>query len=305
MTRYLGPMPGQPATKRRHRGMGGTFAVLLLAGIAGYGMLRDDPGSTPAPHCAVGGRSGGVAFTMEPQQAANAATIEAVGSARGLPERAVTIAIATAMQESMLRNLDYGDRDSLGLFQQRPSQGWGTPEQVMDPVYAARQFYDRLLEVDGYETLPLTEAAQAVQRSAFPDLYAQHEEEASVLAAALTGRRAAALNCVVGDEPARGRPAEIERRIAEEFGGGVAVNGDGARVTFPVDGSWGPRRGWELAHWAVAHAAELGIERIGYGARVWEAGRSADGWREITDEGQASGLRLGTFPAEPAEPAAP
>jgi hypothetical protein len=294
--------------------MGGAFVVLLLAGIAGYGvLLRDDTDSTdstPRPHCAVDGRSGGVAFTMEPQQAANAATIEAVGSARGLPERAVTIAIATAMQESMLRNLDYGDRDSLGLFQQRPSQGWGRPEQVMDPVYAARRFYDRLIEVPGYEAMPLTEAAQAVQRSAFPDLYAQHEEEASVLAAALTGRRAAALNCVVGDEPARGRPAEMERRMAEEFGGGVAVNGGGARGTFVLDGAWGARRGWGLAHWAVAHAAELGIERIGYGGRVWEAGRSADGWRETAGGGQgedaageATELRLDIFPAEPAEPA--
>lgn len=80
----------------------------------------------------------------------------------------MTIALATALQESALRNIDYGDRDSLGLFQQRPSQGWGTPAQIMDPVYSAGVFYDRLAEVPGYSRLPLTVAAQRVQRSGFP-----------------------------------------------------------------------------------------------------------------------------------------
>jgi hypothetical protein len=85
----------------------------------------------------------GVRLTGE--QVGNARTIAQVGYERGLPERAVVIALATAMQESRLRNLDYGDRDSLGLFQQRPSQGWGTPAQVQDPVYAAGKFYDGLV----------------------------------------------------------------------------------------------------------------------------------------------------------------
>ncbi len=281
--------------------MGGAFTAVLLLGIAGYAAVRYDPRDEPTPHCAVAGRSGEVAFTMEPQQAANAATIEAVGSARGLSERAVTIAIATAMQESSLRNLDYGDRDSLGLFQQRPSQGWGTQEEVQDPVYAAGQFYDHLVEVPDYESLPLTEAAQAVQRSAYPDLYAQHEQEAELLAAALTGRRAAALNCVMADEPVRGRPEEIAARIDRQFGGGVRANGNGARVTVPTSAAGEPGQGWELAHWAVAHAAELGIEQIVYGERVWEADRSSEGWREITDEedavaaGPTTELRLATF----------
>ncbi len=119
------------------------------------------------------------------EQIGNARTIAQLGRDRGLPERAVVIALATAMQESSLRNLDYGDRDSLGLFQQRPSQGWGTPEQVQDPVYAAGIFYDRLLRVPGWETMRVTDAAQRVQRSAFGELYEQHAEMAVELSVAL------------------------------------------------------------------------------------------------------------------------
>lgn len=123
----------------------------------------------------------GVPLTDE--QIGNARTIAQVGYERGLPERAVVIALATAMQESRLRNLDYGDRDSLGLFQQRPSQGWGTPEQVQDPGYAAGIFYDRLVRVPGWETRPLGEASHAVQRSAFPELVPRWEPLATDLAA--------------------------------------------------------------------------------------------------------------------------
>jgi hypothetical protein len=123
--------------------------------------------------------------TLGADQWANARTIAQVGYDRGLPERAVVIALATAMQESTLHNLDHGDRDSLGLFQQRPSQGWGTPAQVQDPVYAAGRFYDSLVEVPGWDTMRLTDAAQTVQRSAFPELYQQHEPLAVALVAAL------------------------------------------------------------------------------------------------------------------------
>ncbi|MGY1634693.1 hypothetical protein ACI784_23580 [Geodermatophilus sp. SYSU D01186] len=119
------------------------------------------------------------------EQVANARTIAQVGRDRGLPQRAVVIALATAMQESGLRNLDYGDRDSLGLFQQRPSQGWGTPAQVQDPVYAAGKFYDGLVQVPGWDSRRLTDAAQIVQRSGFPEAYQKHEAMAVELTAAL------------------------------------------------------------------------------------------------------------------------
>ena len=134
-------------------------------------------------------------MSLTAEQVASASTIAAVGRDRGLPERAVVIALATAQQESRLRNLDYGDRDSLGLFQQRPSQGWGTEAQVQDPVYSAGIFYDRLVQVPGWETGRLTEVAQTVQRSGFPEAYQQHEAMAVELAAGLASGAVAELEC--------------------------------------------------------------------------------------------------------------
>jgi hypothetical protein len=120
---------------------------------------------------------------------ANARIIVEVGRRLGVPDRGIVIALAAAAQESGLRNLRHGDRDSMGLFQQRPSQGWGTPEEVLDPVRAARAFYGGptsptagiapgLLDIDGWSSMPVTEAAQAVQRSAHPHHYAKWEATA-------------------------------------------------------------------------------------------------------------------------------
>ncbi|GJF01326.1 C40 family peptidase [Pseudonocardia sp. D17] len=123
----------------------------------------------------------GSAPQWTPEQRANAAAVVGVGQSLGVPARAEWIALATAMQESSLVNLPGGDRDSAGLFQQRPSQGWGSVEQVRDPRYAATQFYTRLLALPDWDQMPLTQAAQAVQRSAFPDAYAKWEQPAADL----------------------------------------------------------------------------------------------------------------------------
>src|SRR3954471_5196893 len=127
-------------------------------------------------------------YEMEPEQAQNAAVVAGVALQRGLPHHAVTVAIAVAWQESRMRNLDHGDRDSLGLFQQRPSQGWGTEAQVQNPVYAAGAFFDHLVLVPGWETGRLTDVAQAVQRSGFPEAYQQWEPMATELAAVLVAK---------------------------------------------------------------------------------------------------------------------
>ena len=125
------------------------------------------------------------------EQVQNAAVIISVGQDLGVPVRGWVIAVATAMQESRLTNLghlgDQNDHDSLGLFQQRPSSGWGTPDQVTDPVYASTKFYEKLQTVEDWETLPLTVAAQRVQISAFPDAYAKHEPLATEIVNTLTG----------------------------------------------------------------------------------------------------------------------
>lgn len=170
-------------------------AAAVLVGLAWDTEITGSPG-VPG-HCTVAG----LAMSLTTEQVANAATIAAVGRDRGLPERAVVIALATAQQESRLRNLDYGDRDSLGLFQQRPSAGWGSEAQVQDPVYAAGKFYDHLVGVPGWETGRLTEVAQAVQRSAFPEAYQQWDELAEKLAAAQISALPDQIVCTP-DEPA-------------------------------------------------------------------------------------------------------
>ena len=145
-------------------------------------------------------------LTLDAVQLQHASTISAVGLSRGVPEQARVIALATAFAESGMRNLDHGDRDSLGLFQQRPSQGWGTPAQVMDPVYAANAFYDALLQVAGWAEMTVTDAAQAVQYSAFPDAYAKWEEPARALAVELGGTVEPTLTCRAGSEPPSADP---------------------------------------------------------------------------------------------------
>jgi murein DD-endopeptidase MepM/ murein hydrolase activator NlpD len=134
---------------------------------------------------------GGVLGRHDSEQIRNVATIIAEGEARGVVSRGWVVAVATALQESNLRNLPHlgadNDHDSIGLFQQRPSQGWGTAEQLADPAYQAGKFFDTLLAVPGWQDMPLTEAAQAVQQSAYPDAYATHEQDAIALVAAVGG----------------------------------------------------------------------------------------------------------------------
>jgi hypothetical protein len=161
--------------------------VLVLAVLAGgVTWLVLALRKPPAPAC------GTADYSLSPQQARNAATIAGVGQRLGMPGHAVTVALATALQESKLQNLTGGDRDSAGLFQQRPSQGWGTPKQLADPAYQTRKFYDKLLTVDGWQRMRLTEAAQAVQVSAFPEAYTKHTAAATSLVDALAVPVAAA-----------------------------------------------------------------------------------------------------------------
>ncbi len=295
---------------------------MALLAVAGYLVVQYVTGGSGGPGCkVVSGKGDGASYEFTPEQAVNAATITAVGTARDLPERAVTIALATALQESALRNIKHGDRDSLGLFQQRPSQGWGTPKEIMDPTYSAGEFYDHLVKVPGYTRLPLTVAAQRVQRSGFPQAYAKHEPDAALLAAALTGQSAATLTC--DGRPAATRasgPDGVRAALVRDFGrdvldpagaevGGTSkdtptpspspTDGTGGRtVTLPVTAGTasttgrGPGlRGWQLAHWAVANASELHIARVTYAGREWVAGNTASQWRTATENGTAGAER--------------
>ena len=138
----------------------------------------------------------GQSYDLDLEQSQNAAIITAESIRRGLPTRAAAIALTTAMQESKLRNIDYGDRDSLGLFQQRPSQGWGTAKQIMDPWYSSGKFYGELVKFSNWKTVSINDAAQQVQRSGYPEAYRKHEPLAKAWASALTGHSPSALTCI-------------------------------------------------------------------------------------------------------------
>jgi cell wall-associated NlpC family hydrolase len=158
-----------------------TFFAFTIGGGGGGGSAGPCDTGVRTSSGVWGGQVRTTAADLDAAQRQNAATIIGVARGMGAPPRAWLIALATAMQESTLNNINYGDRDSLGLFQQRPSQGWGTPAQVTDPVYATTIFIERLLEVPGWDSLPVTVAAQTVQRSAFPDAYAKWEGLATEL----------------------------------------------------------------------------------------------------------------------------
>jgi hypothetical protein len=164
----------------------------LLVGLLGGGASANClPAAAASPTGSSTSGSGGASAASGPigawsaEQVGNAAVIVAVGQRMQVPLRGQVIAVATAMQESSLINLAGGDRDSVGLFQQRPSQGWGTPAQLQDPQYAATKFYTKLLAVPGWQTMTLTAAAQAVQISAYPDAYAKWEQDAVQLVGAV------------------------------------------------------------------------------------------------------------------------
>ncbi len=274
-----------------------TFVCGLFVGGAYYVLTTFEPLDTrerPEPGCRLALPEG--RYDMEITQAANAATVGGVAFSRDLPEEAVTVAYATVWQESTFYNVEYGDRDSLGLFQQRPSQEWGDPEEILDPVFSSRSFYDELEEVGGWEDLPVYEAAQRVQRSAHGFAYDQHEELSSGMAEAFTGRGGAAVTCWFDEatlESLRAGDADTagaEEEMARVFGT------DPAELPVPEgqEGRTGDL-GWAMAHWAVVHAEEYGLTSVSYGNQRWQASEGMDGaqnWTEIEDASQDTGGRV-------------
>jgi cell wall-associated NlpC family hydrolase len=192
------------------------MVVSLFIGAAGQDSA-DQSGVSPGG-CAVVVEAGGDAAVLDAEQFTNARTIVAVGRQRNVPPYGWTIALATAKQESQLHNIDYGDRDSLGLFQQRPSAGWGTPSQIMNPVYSATRFYEHLVQISGWQQLPVTVAAQAVQRSAFPFAYARWEPLAAALVRSLTGKEPADCGMTVAASLPSGAVGDMLRAALAQIG---------------------------------------------------------------------------------------
>jgi hypothetical protein len=250
--------------------------------------------------------SGSVSLDLD--QAQNASTIAAVGIKLGVPVYGVEIAEATAIQESKLVNIDYGDRDSLGLFQQRPSQGWGTAQQIMDPVYSSTAFYNALVGISGWQQMSVTAAAQAVQNSGDPNAYAQHVTEAAVLASVFSGTAGAGVTCSLGGPSfptqTKSPSALLTTRgqtlldtMRYQFGDsnvgsvtGIAASGLSFGVSVPgsVTGTQATQLAWAYANWSAAQAAYLGVAQVTCGGSSWTDTSGTNGWSSASSGGTAT-----------------
>src|SRR5664280_1855280 len=245
--------------------------ILLMVGGAGFFAYNTLKANLGEPSCRATALGRSVTFT--PEQSANAATITALALKRGLPARAATIANATAIVESKLRNLRFGDLDSLGLFQQRPSQGWGTAAQILDPVHATNAFYDALTKISGYQSMAITQVAQRVQHSAFPQAYADHEQEGRILASTLAGHSPGGFGCRLDAATVSTPAARIAAQLTAEMGVPATVQAREIQAT-----GRDAQETWAAGSWAVAHADADGITAVTVGNRTWTRARSEDAW---------------------------
>jgi hypothetical protein len=249
----------------------GAAAVVVAALLAALGIPALWDSAQHAlnhDHCAVG------SYELDPDQAGVAA--EMVGEVSKfsppLPERAAVLALAAGLQESKLTNLPpgHGDRDSVGVLQQRPSQGWGNyrAAPLTDVGEATREFLEHLVAVPHWRTLPLATAVQDVQISADGSAYAQHEPEAQALADALQGHRPAGITCSFAAPTVVASPATVAAEVAAQLPvHRPHVVGDTVRV---------PGAAWQTASWFVANADRLGIDSVAYAGRRWTRAR---GWK--------------------------
>ncbi len=244
------------------------LVLALVVGVVVRWWEGNGTATFPTPQNGCLATVGGQTATLDLEQSYNAAIIAGVAVQRGLPPRAVTIAFATALQESGLRNLDHGDRDSVGLFQQRPSQGWGSVAQIMVPQYAAGKFYDALLRIANWRTRDITEVAQAVQRSGVPDGYRKHVDRAKVLASALAGETAAAFTCL-STSPKAADSAGYAALLSATYGGtarGTLSSGPPPRVDVTVGAD---STTWSVAAASQAWASAFGITQVAAAEKAW------------------------------------
>jgi hypothetical protein len=248
------------------------------------------------PGCQAG--TGANAIGLDFGQTADAATVAGVAARDRLPRGALTVAYATAWQESKLENLPYGDRDSVGIFQQRPSEGWGSKAQLEDPAYAAGAFFGALVKIPGYAKLPVDVAAQDVQHSADGAAYEQYAASGAALAADLTAAPHA-ITCwydPASQAASEGVSAKLNLRaalsgLADAFGrpsaDGAVTSVSEARSGGSVVISAARGDGWTAADWLVANASSYGITQVSYGGYQWTAGLNETSWQ--AESGPARG----------------
>jgi hypothetical protein len=255
--------------------------VLVVAALA----LSNSHSHPPAPDlgsgCQVSSNNYDVPLTTG--QAGIAATIAGVASRSRLPARAVTIAYATALQESDLENLPYGDRDSVGIFQQRPSQGWGTRAELLNPIYATTRFFEALVAIPGYQRLPIYQAAQDVQRSADGSAYSQYSGQGEAMAAGFAGWHGRSVYCWYGDAVANhespkhknNRLASAKHALKAAFGHLLTGHVGDPIMTVRVRDQ---AIGWSVAAWLVTHADSYRISEVRFAGYHWTAANGHRGW---------------------------
>jgi hypothetical protein len=269
--------------------MGRLTLVLLLAvvvlGAGVYVAFRRVPTMLGQTGCTAG--TGRAAVALDPQQAQIAATIAGVAHHRGMPSRALTVAYATAMQETHLHDPQYGDLDSVGVFQQRPSQGWGPASKLIDPVYASTRFFRALARVPGYQQMPVYKAAQAVQHSADGYAYKQYQGLAAHLTAAFAGAPRAVW-CWPGTGKGKAHLSPARRAIVKAFGplpaSRSAATGDAPSLLVKTARS---DLGWAVAAWLVTHAGKYRLHDVRYAGFRWPAPAGRAGW--VKDAGAPAG----------------
>ncbi|MEO8888708.1 MAG: hypothetical protein ABI301_06280 [Jatrophihabitantaceae bacterium] len=269
------------------------IVVVVAAGafLGGRTLWRAAQSALAYDHCTVG------TYDIDPDQAATASTmVGAVTSYQpALPERAAVLVLAAGLQESKLHNLapGAGDRDSVGVLQQRPSQDWGKvpgqpdsiadrTKRLADPFFATTAFLNHLIQVPKWQSIPLADAVQAVQVSADGSAYAQHESEAQALADALQGHRSMGITCTFQKPTKVAMPAEVAAQVSAELPVSHPMT---SATSIAVRGA-----GWQTAAWFVAHADRFGIESVAFNGQKWTR---SDGWKP--DTGATASVVLATM----------
>jgi hypothetical protein len=244
--------------------------VMIGAALAVRAFWTTAKSQFTADSCTIGG------YQLDPEQASVAATmVGAVTKYRvNLPSRAIVLVLGAALQESKLMNVPpgQGDRDSVGVLQQRPSQGWGggSAAALTDVGEATKEFLDKLVAVRNWEKLPLAVAVQDVQISADGTLYAQHEPEAKALTDAFLGTTPAGVSCSFAKPTKVATTAKVAAQVSRELGI-TTPTAVGQTVQVP-----GAR--WQTVAWLVANASKLGIDKVAYNGKQWTR---SDGWKSV------------------------
>lgn len=240
------------------------LALLLGVGLLGWRMWKSVHHALTPERCSIVNPKGDP-VTLTAEQARMTSIIVAASYEAGLSERAATIALATAYQESGIRNLDYGDRDSLGLFQQRPDPrfDWGTAEEIMDPWCSSLRFYEELVKFKGWETRDINDQAQKVQRSGHPQAYRKHVPNATALAAATRGSRTEAITCAT-TQTLTADPKPIQEVLDHISEVQYTVEGNTIRITAASD-----KMLWSAAHLAMLNTYDAGVQSVQVHDRRW------------------------------------